>query len=146
MATQWIIVADAAAARFFSRTPDGALERIGADYHEESRLHEGDLRTGGKGEVHDAGGAGQRQSDPQTRTSEKHADIFAKQVAEKLKSASNDNAFDELVLVAAPSFLGHLRDKLDNTVSKRIVDTIDKDWTQHDDEQIAKQLNTQIRD
>lgn len=144
MKTQWIVIADAAAARFYARTPNGELKRQGADYHDESRQHEGDLRTGGKGEVHDSAGSGQHQADPQTRTSEKHADIFAKQVAAKLKSAHNDKAFDELVLVAAPSFLGHLRDKLDKNVADVVAETIDKDWTSHDDEQIARQLNDKV--
>lgn len=144
MTTQWIVVADAAAARFFERRDAQDLKRIGATYHDDSRKHEGDLRTGGKGEVHDSAGAGQHQADPQTSTGEKHADIFAKEVAERLKSAQNDRSFDELIVVAEPSFLGLLRDQFDKTVADRIVASIDKDWTQHDDEQIAKQLDNQL--
>ncbi|WP_348760214.1 host attachment protein [uncultured Salinisphaera sp.] len=144
MSTQWIVVADAAAARFFERTADGQLKRVGATYHEESRMHEGDLRTGGKGGVDDSTSASHHEADPQVTTQEKHADIFAKELAEKLKSAHNDGTFDALVLAAAPAFLGHLRDKLDDNVAKTVVDSIDKDWTSEDDDQIAKHLNTQL--
>ena len=144
MSTQWIVVADAAAARFFERTADGRLKRVGATYHDASRMHEGDLRTGGKGGVDDSAGAGHHEADPQVRTSEKHADIFAKELAKKLKSDHNDKKFDALVLAAAPQFLGHLRDKLDDTVSATIVDSIDEDWTNEDDDKIAKHLNTQL--
>ena len=144
MSTQWIVVADAAAARFFKRTADGKLSRIGATYHEPSRMHEGDLRTGGEGGVDDSAGAGHHDADPQVHTSEKHANIFAKKLAQKLKSDHNAKRFDALVLAAAPQFLGHLRDKLDDTVAATIVDSIDKDWTNENDDKIAKHLNTQL--
>ncbi|HET7315384.1 host attachment protein [Salinisphaera sp.] len=144
MAKQWIVVADAAAARLFSRENAGSLARVEAFYHDQSRKHEGDLRTGGKGEVEDSAAHGRHQADPQTRTSEKHEDIFAKQVAARLKSGLNDNAFDELVLVAAPQFLGRLRDHLDSPLSRHVVATIDKDWTNQKDSEIEKHLDLQL--
>lgn len=141
MYSEWIVVADAAVARLFSRQrAGGELTRVDALHHQQSRAHEGDLRTGGKGEVADSQGHGVHQADPQTTTGEKHADIFAKQVAEHLKSALNDQAFHTLVIVAAPSFLGRLRDHMDDSLSKCVKQSIDKDWTQHDDQKIAELL------
>lgn len=144
MDNQWIVVADAAQARVFARAGDGALTLHKTLTHSESRAHEGDLRTGGKGEVHDSGGSGQHQADPQTSTSEKHADIFAKQVAEHLKQALNDNAFSTLVIAAAPAFLGLLRDQMDGPLEKSVKTTIDKNWAQHDQQQIEKLVNNQL--
>lgn len=144
MPKQWILVSDASAARLFSRQNTGSLSRVEAFYHDDSRKHEGDLRTGGKGEVEDSAAHGRHQADPQTRTSEKHEDIFAKKVVDKLKSGLNDNAFDELVLVAAPQFLGRLRDHLDSPLSQRVAATIDKDWTHQDDAAIEKHLDSQL--
>ncbi|KEZ78114.1 host attachment protein [Salinisphaera hydrothermalis] len=144
MAKQWILVADAAAARLFSRENAGSLSRVNAFYHDDSRKHEGDLRTGGKGEIEDSAAHGRHQADPQTRTSEKHEDIFAKEVVGKLKAGLNDDAFDELVLVAAPQFLGRLRDHLDSPLSQRVAATIDKDWTNQNDSEIQKHLDSQL--
>lgn len=139
MSKQWIMVADAAHARIFSRdAPNGSLSRVDALHHKESQAHEGDLRTGGKGEVADSGGHGAHQADPQTSTGEKHADIFAKQIAERLKAGLNDKAFDSLIIAAAPAFLGRLRDKFDGPLQKAIDSTIDKNWTQQDDGEIEK--------
>ena len=64
---------------------------------------DGSVREFTWGEVHDSAGSGQHQADPQTRTSEKHAGFFAKEVVEFLKSAYNDGRFERLVLVAEPS-------------------------------------------
>ncbi|GAB3670789.1 host attachment protein [Salinisphaera aquimarina] len=144
MSNQWIVVSDAARARLFSRDADHHLTLVETLTHEESRAHEGDLRTGGKGEVQDSGGAGRHQTDPQTSTSEKHADIFAKQVCERLKAGLNDNEYTSLVVVADPSFLGLLRDQLDKPLERAIHKTIDKNWAQHDQQQIEKQLRTAI--
>lgn len=145
MSKQWIVVADAARARLFARNPaDQSLSLIDTLEHNESKAHEGDLRTGGKGEIHDSGGSGQHQADPQTSTGETHADIFAKQVFERLKSGLNDDAFEELVVVADPSFLGRLRDHMDNPLQDTVRKTIDKNWAQHDQQQIEKQLVNQL--
>lgn len=145
MSKQWIVVADAARARLFTRNiADQSLTLIDTLKHSESEAHEGDLRTGGKGEVHDSGGSGQHQADPQTSTSEKHADIFAKQVAQRLKSGLNDDAFSELIAVADPSFLGRLREHMDHPLRDTLRKTIDKNWAQHDQQQIEKQLANQL--
>ncbi|WP_353111559.1 host attachment protein [Salinisphaera dokdonensis] len=144
MSNQWIVVSDAARARLFFRDAEHKLTLIDTLKHSESEAHEGDLRTGGKGAVHDSGGSGQHQADPQTTTSEKHADIFAKQVTERLKSELNNDAFTELVVVADPSFLGRLRDHMDNPLQDTVRKTIDKNWAQHDERQIEKQLDNQL--
>lgn len=144
MSNQWIVVSDAARARLFSRDAEHKLTLVDTLKHSESEAHEGDLRTGGKGEIHDSGGSGQHQADPQTTTSEKHADIFAKQVTERLKSELNNDAFKELVIVADPSFLGRLRDHMDNPLQDTVRKTIDKNWAQHDERQIEKQLDNQL--
>jgi len=141
MNTEWIVVADASAARIFERhQASGELKRVKALHHAESRAHEGDLRTGGKGTMHESTASSANAPEPQTTTSEKHADIFAKQVAEFLKSALNDHSFDRLVIAAAPAFLGRLRDQMDSPLSDTVGQSIDKNWAQQDDDDIARLL------
>ncbi len=141
MDLQWIVVSDAAQARIFSRhAAASALKPVDTLTHSQSRLHEGDLRTGGKGETHESTGSSVHQPDPQTTTGEKHADIFAKEVAQALKRGRIDNAYNDLVLVADPSFLGRLRDHLDNPTRAYVTQTIDKNWAQHDAREIGRLL------
>jgi protein required for attachment to host cells len=58
---------------------------------------------------------------------EKH--VFAGQLAAMLNRASQEKAFDRLVLVAPPSTLGDLRAALDKNVRRRVAAELDKDLT-----------------
>jgi protein required for attachment to host cells len=147
MHQQWIVVADAAAARIFSRNAaEPKLSLVDRLAHAQSRAHTGDLRTGGKGTVQESSGYSQFQPDPQTTTPEKHADIFAKQLAERLKSGLNDDRFDSLIIAADPSFLGRIRDHLDGPLKKTVKQTIDKNWSGHKAAKIEKMLTSQLVD
>lgn len=86
MPSTWIVVADSARARVFARHEGGLRERYNLT-HPESQLHDRDLRTGGKGEVNKSAGTGSHQSDPAETTMEKHAELFAKELADFLKQA-----------------------------------------------------------
>lgn len=141
----WIVVADAARARIFKQAGAGnQLEELHVLTHPESQLHTGDLRTGGKGESLQSSGASTRQSDPQTTTMEKHAEHFAKEIAEYLRLARDKNLYGKLVIVAAPQELGRIRDNLDATTAKFLDKSIDKNWAQHDRAQIEKHLQNHL--
>lgn len=98
------------------------------------------LRTGGKGEVMDSAGSGQHQADPQTNTSEKHADHFAKELSEFLHHERDKGTFSSLVLVAEPKLLGRLRNKLDRSTEQLVTDSVDKNWVKHSVRQIEALL------
>lgn len=141
----WIIVADAAHARVFATAkPKRHLQEIHALSHPESQMYARQLRTGGKGDVMDSAGSGQRQPDPQTNTSEKHAEHFAKELADFLRQKRNDDAFAGLVLVAEPKVLGRLRDNLDQRTEQLVIDSIDKNWVKQDKQQIEKLLERKL--
>ena len=108
--------------------------------HPEGRLHAGDLRTGGQGEAFSGPGASQRHTGNDQATSEKEAEFFAKEVATYLRDARTQGKADEIILIAEPRFLGHLRDKLDKTTMKCVTQTIDKDLSKASEEEIAQKL------
>lgn len=140
-AGSWVVVADAAQARIFkARSEAGDLEHFASLDHPEQRAHTRDLRTGGKGEQHDSSNTSVHQSDPQTTTMEKHADIFARKLADKLSKARHEEQFERMTLVAAPAFLGRLRDNLDEPTRACIEQEIDKNWGQHKVEDIESLL------
>lgn len=145
MKQQWIIVADAAHARIFEATGfDSRLRELHDLTHPESQIHTYQLQTGGKGDVIDSAGSGHRQPDPQTNTSEKHAEHFAKELVDFLHQKRADAAFDSLILVAEPKLLGRLRDNLDQRTAQLITHSIDKNWAKHDVHQIEKLLERKL--
>lgn len=139
MQSKWIVVADAARARVFAQQ-EGGLHEHHDFTHPESQLYDRDLRTGGKGEVNKSAGTGSHQSDPAETTMEKHAELFAKELADFLKQARVKGDYAELVLVAEPKVLGRVRDNLDDATAKAVTRTIDKNLTQHDADQIRKSV------
>lgn len=131
----WIVVADAARARIFTWAgADKELVQAHTLTHPESELHEGDLRTG----------ASSHQPDPQVSTMEKHAEAFAKEIAEYLRLARDKDDFGRLIIAAAPQELGRLRDNLDSATAQLLDKTIDKNWAQHDRAQIEKLLKSKL--
>ncbi|WP_110685713.1 host attachment protein [Salinicola aestuarinus] len=137
MEKTYVVAADAARARIFVREAN-ALREIEALTHSESRLHTGDLRTGGKGEA--TSGASQRQTGDDSATSDKHESFFAKEVAEYLRDARTKHNVEAFILIAAPQFLGELRDKLDKPTQALVTKTLDKDVSKASEDEIAKKL------
>lgn len=137
MSNTWVVVADAARARIFDRH-NGELRECHDLTHPESQLHDGDLRTGGKGEVNKSAGISRRQTEPAETAGQRHAERFAKELADFLRQARVKGDFSKLVLIAEPKILGRMRDNLDGATAKAVVRTIDKNLTRHDTDQIRE--------
>lgn len=139
----WIVVADASRARIVTWTgADHTLEELDSLEHPESQKHEGDLATGGQGEVIESMGRSSRKTGPEVTALEKHAESFAKEIVAYLREAYEKKHFGELVIVAAPRELGRIRDNLDPVLEKRVKRTIDKNWAQHDTARIDDLLRS----
>ena len=95
--TTYIVVADAARARIFTRDALTLAEQESM-VHAEGRLHEGDLVTDGRGDVH-----------------------------ESMSTTSRSAGMEKLIMVAPPKFLGLLRDKLDAPTQKLVIHSLSKD-------------------
>ena len=121
-----IVVADAARARFFARDDDKLEERESL-VHAEGRMHEGDLVTDKGADVHESTAPSARSSHSAERARKHEAEVFAKQVAERIHHERVGGQLEQLIVVAPPSFLGLLRDKLDKPTSKLLAHTVDKD-------------------
>lgn len=121
--TTYIVVADAARARIFTRDALTLIEQENL-VHAEGRLHEGDLVTDSP--VAEATSSAARASDEGT-ASQHEKEMFAKQVVKRLYTARTENSLEKLILVAPPKFLGLLRDKLDAPTQKLLIHTLPKD-------------------
>ncbi|WP_136254802.1 host attachment protein [Onishia niordana] len=124
--TTYILVADAARARIFTRD---ALRLVEHDslLHAEGRLHEGDLVTDNGGEVHESSTMATRSSGGENVATQHETERFAKEVAERLYRSRVENDLEKLILVAPPRFLGQLRDKLDGPTANLVIHSLAKD-------------------
>lgn len=123
MDTVWIVVADAARARILrceGRACHGLVD-VEAFSHSESRAQNQDLVSDrpGRGWASASGDARHAMDEP-TDPAHRERERFARIVAERLKSAHHEGVFKHLVIVAAPSFLGSLREVLDRQVAQSV--------------------------
>jgi protein required for attachment to host cells len=129
MKSIWIVVADNTRARIF--TTDGSsapLEEVEDLSDTGGRLHDREITSDLPGRVKSFGGGGhayEQRTDPK----ELEVDDFARRIAQYLQDARNENRFEQLLIVAAPSFLGKLRNHLHEQVKKRVCFELDKEIT-----------------
>jgi len=122
MAKNWVVVAASASARLFSMAgPLSSLEEIETLDHPEGRKPAGEIDADRPGRSFASAGkrrhAMEREVDPK-----KQAIItFARGVVGRLETARAQGELERLVLVAAPEFLGLLREHL-SAETKRIVE------------------------
>tara|TARA_R110002110_G_scaffold415561_1_gene650785 strand:+ start:85045 stop:85491 length:447 start_codon:yes stop_codon:yes gene_type:complete len=146
MTTTWILVADRSTATLFAKGKRwDQLTLIEALDNPDGRAHEGDLVTDQGGAVFQSAGQGQRRStEPQVSATEHAANLFAGTLAEQLRKARVDNQLEELVIVAAPDFLGRIRAKLDASTANLITHEIDKHYTQKDSDELGRALQQRL--
>ncbi len=80
-----------------------------------------------------------------TESAKKHeSKQFARIVSHELDSGRNRNEFANLIIVAAPSFLGLLREQLSSESIKSITLELDKNLTQKKPDEIRNHLPTYL--
>jgi protein required for attachment to host cells len=136
----WILVADNSRARIFTADKAASpLREVRTLASPEARLHEGDLVSDRAGQDRNPSVSGHGLSDDHPH---KHdiADRFATQVCAELESARNQGLFRKLYVIAAPAFLGMLRQHQSPALRQLIAAEIDKSLAGHDPATIRKAL------
>ncbi|MBT8115325.1 MAG: host attachment protein [Arenicella sp.] len=130
MATIWIVSADSNRARIFeAQSASGSLQEREALVHPESRLPERSLSSDAGGRRQSRVTGGSHGVDEAGKLHEQQAQQFARELAMTLKKGWQKRHYGHLVLVAAPRFLGLLRDALDEGVKKHVRLELAKDLT-----------------
>lgn len=112
MKLTWLVVADNSKARIFTvDSRMGPIEEIGSIMHEAARLHEHDMTSDAPGRGNGNGGARHAYQDEISAKDQENIN-FAKQIAHELDDARKEGKFKQVMLVAAPGFLGNLRNQL----------------------------------
>jgi protein required for attachment to host cells len=142
MPTLWTVVADAARCRVLEMPHPGKGVREVQDLvNPEGRMHDRELRTAGEGRFYGKGERDQAHTNAPQESASEHAErVFARAVADLVGKARAESRFDALCLVAAPHFLGALRQSLDPATTKLIVRSIDKDLVSESAEAIEKRV------
>ena len=141
----WILVADSAHARIFNaETAKSALSEVESMIHPEAQQHERELTSDLPGRQ--AGGAADSHHSVGGKTDAKEHEAveFAKELCKHLEEAQNAQKFSQLIVVAAPHFLGHLRKEMNSNVAKLITLEIDKDIVKQDADAFRSHLPTYL--
>ncbi|MDO7598071.1 MAG: host attachment protein [Pseudomonadota bacterium] len=140
MKSNIVIVADNSRARIFTiDSPKSPLQEIESMVQSEGRLHEGDMTSDLPGKI--LGGAGGGHAyESKTDPKQQQSINFAKRVAQYLDYARKTNKLYNILIVAAPQFLGELRQHMSDETMEMVVFELDKDLTKHSVEDIRTHL------
>lgn len=125
----WVVVADESQAITYARqAKSGPMQELFRLDNPDGRKKAGELVTDRGGRAFDSGGQGRHAMGQQRSGPKEHiAQGFAKQIATRIGKATHSGECRGYVLIAAPRFLGMLRDAVATNCSMTPYKTIDKD-------------------
>lgn len=137
-----VVVADEYRAIFYARdTMTGPLRKLRTFTNETARMKTGELLSDRGGRSFDSHGQG-RHTMGGDRDSPQHqlAKAFAKDIADVIAAESHKGTCRGYAVVAAPRFLGLLRQEFSGSVREEPYATVDKDVVGQDEAAIEKLL------
>lgn len=137
----WILVADSSTARIFTTENSVSdLVEIEDFFHYEALQHVGDLVSDSPGRGNDGTSGGNHAYTGEVSPKEQESIDFAKRIAKQLNDELNQNKFEKLFVIAAPAFLGELRNAFSKGLEKHIVFSLGKNIVTQTPEEIRGHL------
>ena len=141
MTTTWILIANRSSASLFeSDWPGKSMRRIQDIPHPQGRMQNREIDTDKPGRSFTSFGQSRHAMSTEEEPTEHIAHQFALDLAELLNKGRVAHAYDKLVLMAEPKFLGILRAALDANTAALVVQTVNKDLPNVKEEDLAKYL------
>ena len=141
MTTTWILIANRSSASLFeSDWPGKSMRRIQDIPHPQGRMQNSDIDTDKPGRSFDSFGQGRHSMSPKQEPTEHIAQQFALDLAELLNKGRVSHAYEKLVLMAEPKFLGILRAALNENTAALVVQTVNKELLNVKEEDLANYL------
>ena len=141
MTTTWILSANRSNASLFeSDWPGKSMRRLQDISHPKGRLQNKDINTDKPGRSFDSMGQGRHSMGSDQDPIDHVAQQYASQLAELLNKGRLSNAYEKLVLIAEPKFLGILRAALDKNTALLVVKSINKELLDVKEEDLEKYL------
>jgi protein required for attachment to host cells len=154
----WVVVADAGRARFLQvqdnrgaylgseafpssqPAPHGELEETETLSNPAARLADADLETDRPGSTADRKGEAMHAYEPSNSVRDVEARRFAREVAQRLEALRESGRLDRVYLMAAPDFLGKLRDEMSKGVREALVSEAARDLSRQSPQEIRAAL------
>jgi protein required for attachment to host cells len=141
MSQMWIVVANSSLARILAApTPDGPLVELECLSHAAGRMLDQQLISDRPGRAFDSSGHTRHALESEVSPKQEEAIRFADHLAGKLRKAHAAHEFDHLAIVAAPRFLGLLRERIGPAVTRSLTETVDKDLAMLSPQEIRGRL------
>ena len=141
MSQMWVLVANSTLARILSApTADGPLVELECLSHTAGRMLDQQLVSDRPGRAFDSHGPGRHSMEQEVDPKQEEAIRFAEHIAAKLRKAHTAHEFDHLAIVAAPRFLGLLRERIGPAVTRSLTETVDKDLAMLSPDEIRARL------
>lgn len=134
MKKTWVVAAESSRARIFAA--NGRLKpmrELDGFAHPLSRARVLDINSDNAGHVYDRKGHGVHDMENEMDPKKNEADRFAKELADYLDKARANRQFEQLVLIAAPEFLGLLRKHLTPETLKLLARAVSKNLVRADE-------------
>lgn len=137
----WILIADGARARLvLNEGPGRGVEAVAGGLFEQDLRATREIMADRPGRTFDSAGTGRHAMELPTDPAREEKRHFAERLADHLDAAVSKNAFDRLIVVAAPGTLGDLRSALSDKVRSRVFAELDKDLTKVPNDKLASHL------
>ncbi|GMW05597.1 MAG: host attachment protein [Gammaproteobacteria bacterium] len=141
MTEVWVLVADGSEARIYAgRHRRAELELVETLSHEASRLHPRELLADAPGRIHDRFGPGGHSVNAGEQMRAEERQRFAREITALLAEAQRQKKFGGLVVMAAPAFLGVLRESFSKPLAAAIIAEVPKDLVAHDPASIREHV------
>lgn len=145
MSTTWIITAHRGGAKLYEHTAHDQLTLVRDIPHPDGDLknHEIDADRDGRGM--ESRGVGGSPMSREVDATHKVAQDFARTLADLLDRARGDGAYEQLVLVAEPHFLGLLRAALPPATGALVVGSVDRELSRASVDDLREHLRAVMR-
>lgn len=130
MTTIWILAANSGKATLFvAESPKSQLMELETFTNPEVRVRQAELTSDRPGRSFDSHGEGRHAMAVETNPKEHEQISFARTIVNRLERGRKENAYNRLIVVAAPGFLGLLRANYSAPLNELLTEEIDKDYT-----------------
>lgn len=137
----WVLVADSSRARIFTASKSTSpIVEFRDLVHSEGRQHEREITSDLPGHNSGASISNRHAMGSETDPLQQEAINFSREINQNLDQARLSKVYDRLIVVAAPAFLGLLREHMSPATSKLVAYELNKDLTKMNATEIRKHL------
>lgn len=143
----WILIADGTRARIVCNTgPGKGLDEVQGMEFEGDNVRAGDIMADRQGRTFDSAGAHRHAMEPHTDPQREAKRSFATDLVTRLQEQLQAQAFDRLVLVAAPATLGDIRKALPKSLVAVVCGEIPKNLVHLPNQELDTHLSDVLAD